>query len=153
MVTHFTILALKVPWIEEPGGLQAPGPQRVGHQLSNWAPEVCVCVCVCVYVFSYTYMNQTRKSSPYTRERETGMPINLQHWCQLSSFTFAALAIKKMMPKSQAKFSFAQYFLNQNCAHPKERNVSLPSGGITGNLKPGLVKKSKSRHILGESGT
>ena len=31
MVTHSSILAWKIPWIEKPGRLQAMGLQRVGH--------------------------------------------------------------------------------------------------------------------------
>ena len=31
MVTHSSILAWKIPWTEEPGGLQSTGSQRVGH--------------------------------------------------------------------------------------------------------------------------
>ena len=31
MATHSSILAWKIPWIEEPGGLQSMGSQRVGH--------------------------------------------------------------------------------------------------------------------------
>ena len=31
MATHSSILAWKTPWIEEPGGLQSMGSQRVGH--------------------------------------------------------------------------------------------------------------------------
>ena len=31
MATHFTILAWRIPWIEEPGGLQSIGSQRVRH--------------------------------------------------------------------------------------------------------------------------
>ena len=33
MATHSSILAWKIPWTEEPGGLQSTGSQRVGH---NW---------------------------------------------------------------------------------------------------------------------
>ena len=29
--THSSILAWRIPWIEEPGGLQYLGSQRVGH--------------------------------------------------------------------------------------------------------------------------
>ena len=29
--THFSILAWKIPWTEEPGRLQSTGSQRVGH--------------------------------------------------------------------------------------------------------------------------
>ena len=31
MVTPSSILAWKIPWTEEPGGLQSMGSQRVGH--------------------------------------------------------------------------------------------------------------------------
>ena len=31
METHSSILAWKIPWTEEPGGLQSMGSQRIGH--------------------------------------------------------------------------------------------------------------------------
>ena len=31
MATHFSILARRIPWIEEPGTLQSMGSQGVGH--------------------------------------------------------------------------------------------------------------------------
>ena len=31
MVTHSSILAWRIPWTEESGGLQTKGSQRVGH--------------------------------------------------------------------------------------------------------------------------
>ena len=31
MAPHSSTLAWKIPWMEEPGGLQSMGPQRVGH--------------------------------------------------------------------------------------------------------------------------
>ena len=34
MAAHSSILAWKIPWTEEPGGLQYTGLQRVGH---DWA--------------------------------------------------------------------------------------------------------------------
>ena len=34
MATHSSILAWRIPWTEEPGGLQSTGSQRVGH---DWA--------------------------------------------------------------------------------------------------------------------
>ena len=34
MATHSSILAWRIPWTEEPGGLQSMGLQRGGH---NWA--------------------------------------------------------------------------------------------------------------------
>ena len=31
MTTHSSILAWRIPWTEEPGGLQSMGSQRAGH--------------------------------------------------------------------------------------------------------------------------
>ena len=31
MATHSSILAWRIPWTEDPGGLQSMGSQRVGH--------------------------------------------------------------------------------------------------------------------------
>ena len=31
MAPHSSTLAWKIPWMEEPGGLQSMGSQRVGH--------------------------------------------------------------------------------------------------------------------------
>ena len=32
MATYYSIVAWKIPWTEEPGGLQSMGSQRVGHE-------------------------------------------------------------------------------------------------------------------------
>ena len=37
------ILAWRIPWTEEPGGLQSMGLQRTGHDLSDSA-------CICIYM-------------------------------------------------------------------------------------------------------
>ena len=36
MATHSSILAWKIPWTKEPGGLQSMGLQRIEH---NWATK------------------------------------------------------------------------------------------------------------------
>ena len=35
MATHSSIVSWKVPWTEEPGGLQSMGSQRVRHDLAT----------------------------------------------------------------------------------------------------------------------
>ena len=40
--THSSILAWKIPWTEEPGGLQLMGSHRVGHD------------CLSTYMYIYT---------------------------------------------------------------------------------------------------
>ena len=39
MATHSSILAWRIPWAEEPGGLQSTGLQRVRH---DWAPSLSI---------------------------------------------------------------------------------------------------------------
>ena len=43
MATHSSILAWRIPWTEEPGGLQSTRLQRVGHNRSNLAHTVEKC--------------------------------------------------------------------------------------------------------------
>ena len=39
MAIHSSILAWKIPWTEEPGGLQSMGSQRVRHDLATKPPQ------------------------------------------------------------------------------------------------------------------
>ena len=39
MAPHSSTLAWKIPWTEEPGGLQSMGSQRVGHDLASEQKE------------------------------------------------------------------------------------------------------------------
>ena len=41
MATHFSILAQRIPWKEEPGGLQSRGSQKVRHNRSDLA-RICL---------------------------------------------------------------------------------------------------------------
>ena len=41
--THSSILAWRIPWTEEPHGLQSMGSQRMGHDRSNLALSKHVC--------------------------------------------------------------------------------------------------------------
>ena len=43
MATHYSILAWRIAWTEEPGGLQSLGSQRVGH---NWATFTFTCLII-----------------------------------------------------------------------------------------------------------
>ena len=42
MATHSSILSWRIPWTEEPGGLQFMGSQRTGH---SWASEYTITYC------------------------------------------------------------------------------------------------------------
>ena len=52
MATHSSILAWRIPWTEEPGGLQSIAYHRVGH-LSNLA---CLNIYRHIYIYIYIYI-------------------------------------------------------------------------------------------------
>ena len=68
MATHSNILAWRITWMEEPGGLQSMGLQRIEYDRSTdtsfhiWSniyisfKYVCVCVCVCIYILKTIYI-------------------------------------------------------------------------------------------------
>jgi len=55
MVTHSSILAWRIPWTEEPGGLQSMGMQRVGY---DWVIKTHV------YAHAHTRMSAHREKTP-----------------------------------------------------------------------------------------
>ena len=44
MATHSSILAWRIPWIEDPGGLQSMSSQRVGHDEQLNTAQLTLCV-------------------------------------------------------------------------------------------------------------
>ena len=55
MATHSSILAWRIPWTEEPGGLQSMGSQKVGH---NWTTNT-------LAMFWTFYLNKGNKNKNY----------------------------------------------------------------------------------------
>ena len=66
MTTHSNILAWRIPWTEQPGGLQSTGSQTVRHEEqhsststilfwgnTNPMPLHLLEGCVCMYVYMY----------------------------------------------------------------------------------------------------
>ena len=47
MATHSSILAWWIPWMEEPGGLQSTGSQRVGH---DWVTSLMSLTYLCTQI-------------------------------------------------------------------------------------------------------
>ena len=42
MAAHSSVLAWRIPWTEEPGGLQSTGWQRAGHDLATEQQQICL---------------------------------------------------------------------------------------------------------------
>ena len=49
MPPHSSTLAWKIPWTEEPLGLQSVGSQRVGHNWSNLAAAAAACLVIIAF--------------------------------------------------------------------------------------------------------
>ena len=89
MASHFSVLAWRIPWTEEPGGLRSLESQRVRH---NWATNthkilyVCVCTCTCVqrhfshaqlFVTLWTIAHQAPLSMGFSRQEYwSGLPCS-----------------------------------------------------------------------------
>ena len=57
LATHSSILAWRIPWTKEPGGLQFMELQRVGHNLVTKQTKILGCLCsphlaLCRWMFS-----------------------------------------------------------------------------------------------------
>ena len=59
MATHCSILAWRIPWTEEPCGLQSMGSQRVGH---DWATNTSIC-CPAQHIMSLCCFSFTKLCS------------------------------------------------------------------------------------------
>ena len=109
MATHSSILAWRIPWTEEHGGLQSIGSQRIGHDWSNLAQDD---VSISIYLLSiYIYLSEkamaTHSSTlawkiPWTEKPGTLQSMGSQRvghdWVtSLSLFTFHFHALGKEM--------------------------------------------------------
>ena len=57
MATHFSIVAWRIPWTEEPDGVQSMGLQRVGHDWSDLAHmHTCELVHICELVVLHSIL-------------------------------------------------------------------------------------------------
>jgi len=84
MVTHSSTLAWKIPWMEEPGGLQSMGSLGVSH---NWATSLSL----------FTFMHWRRKWQPTLvflpgESQGWGSLVGCHLWCRTESDLAAAAA-------------------------------------------------------------
>ena len=90
MATHSNILAWKIPWTEEPGGLQYMGSQGIGHDLLTnhthaqlrstvfiLIPYLCLSLShVRLFATPWTVTHQTPLSLEFSRqEYQSGLPF------------------------------------------------------------------------------
>ena len=53
MEIHSSILAWKIPWMEEPGGLQSTGSQRVRHNQATNSDRAMIWINQCFLIIFY----------------------------------------------------------------------------------------------------
>ena len=72
MGTHSSILAWRIPWTEEPGGLQSIGSQRIGHDWSDLA-------CMHASARYYAHCKQFTKIDIIQRVQSSELEIKYMH--------------------------------------------------------------------------
>ena len=72
MATHSSIFSWKIPWTEEPGGLQSMGPQRVGHDWATFTVTFFPKRSHCENSESY---HQIRATAPAVFHQEQSWPL------------------------------------------------------------------------------
>ena len=55
IATHCSVLTWKIPWMEEPGGLQSIGSQRVGHDGSSVTQHY-IYIYIYIYIYTHTHI-------------------------------------------------------------------------------------------------
>ena len=98
MAPHSSTRAWKMPWIEEPGGLQSMGSLRVGH---DWVTSLSLS----------TFMHWRRKWQPTPvflpgESQGRGSLVG----CRLSDLAVAGLLIKSLHPFMRAPFIQSMHF-------------------------------------------
>ena len=108
MAAHSSTLAWKIPWTEEPGGLQPVGPQRAGHDwVTNTKP-------------SKQKLHEFRTMSVSSDQAPTGNTVNNQggisermllcetaHGIRIANTAFSAGAYRPWVESSEMKLSSA----------------------------------------------
>ena len=96
MATHSSILAWRIPWTEEPDGLESLGSQRVGHSWSHWAQAgfphlVSLCVTtstsICLAKMKIRYIHFSPKHLAKLREAAVIVFFTRHLACSLHSPT------------------------------------------------------------------
>ena len=69
MANHSSILAWKISWLKEPGGLQSMGSQRVGHNWVTWATNM-----LTTFRLYYVFFKVSPLQSPHWSQDYTFLP-------------------------------------------------------------------------------
>ena len=85
MASHSSVLAWRIPWTEEPGGLQSIESQTVGHDLAQ--STICIymilCYAICIFVYNLLLPNSLNRSNMHSENilyspKSRDLKINLR---------------------------------------------------------------------------
>ena len=94
VATHSRILAWRIPWTEEPGGLQSTGSQRVRH---DWVTSLSLSI---IHSYRSPYMNPMATTKAHSRHQKL-------KW--KATRTLLKKTIKDFLGGSEAKTPCLQY--------------------------------------------
>ena len=113
MATHSSILAWRIPWTEELGGLQSMGSRRVGHnrvtsQAYISGPRVSLCVCVYIYIYIFKGINYIAYNHPSgVDECFCGFLYSKEVTANMSPSSFNSSSLQSPLVPSSPKFLLA----------------------------------------------
>ena len=85
MAAHSSILAWRIPWTEEPGGLQSMGSQRVGHDWVTKTTDNGVCVeCISCSVLSDSSRPHVPPSSSVRTILNSSIQAGILEWVAIA---------------------------------------------------------------------
>ena len=106
MATHSSILAWRIPWTEEPGGLQSTRSQRVGH---NWAANTvlfCELYINTAQLLMFHSNHLSRLCCILNIHNISSLSVHLSGTHTLSSLTFSVLDLDLSRKYIQKKYVF-----------------------------------------------
>ena len=131
MAPHSSTLAWKIPWVEEPGGLQSMGPRRVRH---NWVTSLSL--------FTFLHWKRKWQPTPVFLPGEFQGPASLVG-CPLWGRTESDTTESWNSSSSSLAHQRKNKQTNKNSAQiPPYRNLTETTGPSLGGQKPKGRKKS-----------
>ena len=98
MATHSSVLAWRISWTEEPGGLRSIGSQRVGHDLSNLASTVSYHFVLCTWDSpSSVALWLSHFTAAVHSIIWRGTVYSFSYWWHLSPFQLGAIINKSLL--------------------------------------------------------
>ena len=135
MATHSSVLAWKIPWTEEPGGLQSTGSQRVRH---DWAKKHFASTQRCFNSWCLDrWLPKGRLGLPIIQQVLILKPSHLhlltsvnlyfsKGWCQLLVPPVCKIIFSSTIPGVGESWSSERYFLYDTTMCPGMSVFSVP---------------------------